>query len=296
MRKNLKAPNSIRKADQSENSLDVAALAGKIRADLPKIAVAITEPDEEQRVHLAQRAKQLEFGKIKTSRRMPAEDAQAVIQHRPIWAISTLSVPSRIPLIPKLFDYVIFDEASQCDIASALPLFARARNAVIVGDPMQLRFVPPLGNATEHALMDASGLSQAGRATIAESINSLFDFCESRPVAKRMFLADQFRSSPAIVDYLNSDFYGGKLIGRREDENFKAPKGYKPGIAWEDVTGRAVRKDGGTINLAEASEITKIVRHIANDKSFEGSVGVVSPFNSQVAQIQTSIQKNISEF
>ena len=225
---------------------------------------------------------------------MQVEDAQAVLRYRPIWAISTLSVPSRVPLVPGLFDYVIFDEASQCDIASALALFARARRAVVVGDPMQLRFIPSLGNATENALMDAAGLPSKGRAAFAQSINSLFDFSERRPCVKRLFLADQFRSSPEIVDYLNTNFYGGKLVGRRDQDSFGCPAAYKPGLVWEDVPGHVIWVDGGSVNKAEAERVARLVSGIVADPDFKGSVGVVSPFNSQVAELEIAIRKQVS--
>jgi superfamily I DNA and/or RNA helicase len=44
-----------------------------------------------------------------------------------------------LPLLPALFDLVIIDEASQCDIPSVIPLLARSRKAVLAGDPMQLK-------------------------------------------------------------------------------------------------------------------------------------------------------------
>ena len=44
---------------------------------------------------------------------MTAEEAGLVLQHRPLWAVSVLSASSRIPLLPALFDYAVFDEASQ---------------------------------------------------------------------------------------------------------------------------------------------------------------------------------------
>jgi very-short-patch-repair endonuclease len=276
-------------ASQPEDGGEAAAfaeLAANTRTFLPKLATVITQPEEIEWLRISERAKETQFNKLRSARRMTAEDARLVLKYRPVWAISTLSVPSRVPLVPALFDFVIFDEASQCDVASALPLLARARKAVVVGDPMQLRFVPTLGNAAEHALMDAASLPQEGRASIAQSINSLFDFSERRPIAKRMFLRDQFRSAPQIVDYLNSDFYNGRLICRREDEVFRPPSGYKPGLAWEDVTGIATRHEGGTINRAEAERIAAILRRLAGDPQFAGTVGVISPFNAQVAEIE----------
>ncbi len=259
--------SSLSEAEQTHLGQDIATF-------LPKLAAAVTQPSEADRKHLSARATELEFTNMRSVRRMPPEDARAVLRHRPIWAVSTLSVPARIPLVPALFDYVIFDEASQSDIASALPLLARASKAVVVGDPMQLNFVRPLGTAAEHALMDAAGLPKAGRSTFAQSINSLFDFCERLPVANRMFLADQFRSAPAIVDYLNADFYKDRLIGRKSEEHFKPPNGYRPGLAWEDVSGNATRRDGGTVNTAEAEGIAVLLKRFAADASFSGCVGV----------------------
>ncbi|RWK87962.1 MAG: DUF559 domain-containing protein [Mesorhizobium sp.] len=271
-----------------------AEASAEIRSFLPRFASVKTQAREADWARISDRAQEIRFDNIRSARRMLPEDARAVLQHRPVWAVSTLSVPSRVPLIPGLFDYVIFDESSQCDIASALPLLARARKAVVVGDPMQLRFVPALGVATEHALMDAERIPQKGRASIAQSINSLFDFCARQPNARRVFLRDQFRSAPQIVDYLNSDFYDGKLISRREDEAFRPPSGYKPGLAWEDVAGTASLRDGGTVNKAEAEHIVTILRRMADDMGFKGTVGVISPFNSQVAEIEAKTRTHLT--
>ena len=257
---------------------------------LPNWVEACVRANDDEWLFFAQRMKELEFQKVKAARRMPPDDARAIVQKRPVWATSTLSAPARIPLVPALFDYVIFDEASQCDIASALPLFARAKIAVIVGDPMQLRFVASLGALTEHALMDAAGLPPNGRSNYAQSINSLFDFAQKRPAAQRTFLADQFRSAPAIVDYLNKDFYNGRLIGRRDDDTFSAPRDYKPGLTWENVTGQVIRRDGGNVNLQEAERIATLVQRMLKN-GFDGEIGIISPFNAQVGAIQVAVQR-----
>ncbi|MDT0632868.1 hypothetical protein [Rubrivirga litoralis] len=39
----------------------------------------------------------------------------------PVWAVNNLSVRNALPLQPALFDLVVIDEASQCDLASAVP-------------------------------------------------------------------------------------------------------------------------------------------------------------------------------
>src|SRR5947209_20281597 len=54
------------------------------------------------------------------------------------WAVTSLSTRGRLPLGLSFFDPVVIDEASQCDIVSALPLLFRAKPAVIMGDLKQL--------------------------------------------------------------------------------------------------------------------------------------------------------------
>lgn len=264
---------------------------------LRRISEATVLPDPGTVRHLQARMSELGFqrGGAKVSNLTP-EDAALVLCHRPIWAVSSLSVPARIPLVPALFDIAIFDEASQADIASALPVLARARRAIIVGDPQQLSFIPGLGREQEHALMDAASMPKAGRASWAQSINSLFDFAAHRLGPDRVWLlSDQFRSAPAIVDYTSRAFYGGRLVPRREDEDFTPPKSYRPGLHWEDVRGPAGRVDGGNINEAEAEWIAARVTVLSGEEGFDGEVGVISPFNAQMALIRRKVEARLSQ-
>jgi very-short-patch-repair endonuclease len=296
---------------------DVASLDGKIRRlrreraatplppgpedpdALPRLSTIATgslTPEPGTHEHLAQLKAELQFqpGGLKPQA-ISADDARIILDHRPVWAISSLSVPARMPLVPGLFDIAIFDEASQCDIASALPILARARQAIIVGDPEQLRFIPGLGRAQEHALMDAVGLPKPGRASFAQSVNSLFDFAARRIGAGgTRLLTDQFRSAPDIVDYVSEAFYGGRLVARRSDEDLRTPGDYRPGLHWEDVRGQTGREDGGNVNRAEAEAIVARLAALAADRGFDGSVGVISPFNAQVDLIRRRAEETLS--
>ena len=85
--------------------------------------------------------------------RLSGAGVAGVLRHYPIWALSNLTVAKFVP--PEfIFDYVVIDEASQCDIGSALPLLARARRAVVVGDPAQLRVVSTLSPDWEVELLE----------------------------------------------------------------------------------------------------------------------------------------------
>lgn len=74
----------------------------------------------------------------------------------PVWIVTNLSVRNALPLEPALFDLVIVDEASQCDIPSVLPLLFRARRALIIGDPRQLHHISTLSSPDEENLASTS--------------------------------------------------------------------------------------------------------------------------------------------
>lgn len=272
------------------NTLPEAVLSDPLplKAPLLDLARCRTSPSSGVINYLRNRKSEMEFqpGGLRL-RALTQDDAQQILRHRPIWAITSLSVPARVPLFPGLFDIAIFDEASQCDIASALPILARTKCAVVVGDPQQLSFIPGLGRSQEHALMDAANMPKAGRARWAQSVNSLYDFFAYRlPEQRQHLLNDQFRSAPDIVCYTNRAFYGNRLIARREDEDFHPPETYRPGLHWQDVIGSAARVDGGNVNQAEAEWIVRKLKNFADDTNFDGSVGVISPFNAQVGLIR----------
>ena len=285
----------ISKQDASEGDSDslTERVAREVTDALGSAAARVTTPDSEARQRLSGCLQAFQFSGRTKPAQMTADEARLVLQHRPLWAVSSLSASSRIPLIPALFDYVIFDEASQCDIASALPLFARARHAVVVGDPMQLGFIPQLSLHQERTLMDVAELGPVARHSIAQSTNSLFDFVRGRDTAKWHFLADQFRSDPAIVAYLNAAFYEGRLVAARSGH--RAPDGYKPGLSWHDVRGRPTREDGGNVNHAEADAIARLLTEMIRERGFRGSIGVLSPFNAQVALLLRRLQAVLTE-
>jgi len=123
----------------------------------------------------------------------------------------------------------------------------------------------------------------------------LFDFAQGRDVAYRHFLADQFRSDPEIVAYLNAAFYEGRLIAAQDSSRARWPDGYRPGLDWHDVRGRAGREDGGNVNHDEADAIVRLLAGMIRDRGFSGSIAILSPFNAQVGLLQRRIRAALTE-
>ncbi|TCP41367.1 uncharacterized protein DUF559 [Rhodovulum marinum] len=219
---------------------------------------------------------------------LPNDLSRAVLEHRPLWLASILGTPRRIPLDDGLFDLVIFDEASQCDIATAIPLFARAKRAVVVGDDQQLSFIAQLGRAQDRNLMQAQNLPVAKMARFAQSRRSLFDFASRVPDVPRVTLRHQYRSAGPIVEYISDYFYGGQLETSYDPKGLILPKGAKPGLAWEHVPAPGIPQ-AGNVNPAEVSAITRHLRLLLEEQDYQGSVGVITPFRAQVMALQEAV-------
>jgi hypothetical protein len=89
----------------------------------------------------------------------------------PICAVTSLSARGRLPFSSGCYDLVIIDEASQCDIASIIPLLFRAKRAVIIGDPHQLKHITTMTRQQDRELVEKHEID----ALFSYCIHSLFD-------------------------------------------------------------------------------------------------------------------------
>ena len=268
-------------------STSIAELTKKLLPVVLKGRTAVSSGEREQLDHAKA---DLDFQGVKGP--LPGDLAQSVVQHRPLWLASVLGTPKRIPLEDGLFDLVIFDEASQCDIASALPLLARARRAVVVGDNRQLSFIAQLGQAQDRNLMQAQGLPLARMSRYAQSRNSLFDLARRVPGCERILLRQQYRSAGPIVDYISREFYGQALRTAYDPATIHPPKGRKPGLDWTHVPA-PMAMDANNVNSAEVAAIVSHLEALLLREGYDGTVGVTSPFRGQVHAIEQAIRIRI---
>ena len=264
-------------------------IASRLRQPLPRLLAARTTLSEEDRSRLGEEHANLE---LMLGAGLSPALMRDLVNHRPLWLASILGAPKRIPLDDGLFDLVIFDEASQCDIASALPLFARAKRAVVVGDDRQLSFISQLGIAHDRNLMQAQALPLSGMGRFAQSRRSLFDLANLTPGAAKIMLRDQYRSATDIVDYINTEFYGGRLRVAADQQAMKVPSGSKPGIVWTDVPAPSIPMTSNS-NSAEVAAIVKQLRLLLLEQGYQGSIGVIAPFRPQVQAISEAIASAI---
>jgi len=226
-----------------------------------------------------------------------AEEANlpAALEIFPVWATTNLSARTNLPLSPKLFDIVVIDEASQCDVPSALPLLYRAKHLVIIGDPNQLKHV-----ATLHEPSDLEAASRFGVAPDAYLYNahSLFDIAQ-RSVAQQpgtILLREHYRSHAQIIGFSNEEFYDRLLLLRTDMERRGVPPDFLRdggGAFWLHADGRAEHPSGGSaFNLAELKVLQELVPRLLERLAqyetgdFKFTLGIVTPYREQANRIQ----------
>ena len=209
------------------------------------------------------------------------------------WAVTSLSARGKIPFEAGYFDLVVFDEASQCDIASALPLLYRAKRVVVIGDPRQLAHISSLQRGQDQQLLDRFKLI-TDYPHWAYSVNSLFDLAAGIVAGGNVInLLDHHRSHGDIIEFSNRQFYEGRLRVATRYDGLKRPWSDAPGVSWMHVSGNVERPDtGGALNRAEAEAVVSRLNELVITRGYEGSIGVISPFRAQVNAIRKLVDDN----
>jgi len=217
-----------------------------------------------------------------------------VLKALPIWVANSTDINKVLPLQKELFDVVIIDEATQCDMASSLPILQRGKSAVIVGDPKQLRHMSFLSNAKQNQLIEQFQVGNRPAEQLDYRNQSLLDMVSDSIKSQKQvhFLNEHFRSMPDIIQFSNTHFYDGKL-----DVMTACPATLLRQHAFLHSINGQRTKSG--YNKKEADTIFEMVKKIIDDeknlnKSLCQSIGILSPFRDQVDYLQRRILKLFS--
>src|SRR5262252_5603902 len=140
-------------------------------------------------------------------RRLVDQAHDVLFALKPCWAASPLIVSQVLPAA-RLFDVVIFDEASQIIPADAIPSIMRGHQIVVAGDDRQLpptNFFRQIGDEGDDAADDEDSLVSfgAGFESVLEAL---------RPLLPTWPLAWHYRSrDERLVAFSNTHIYGGAL-------------------------------------------------------------------------------------
>lgn len=212
----------------------------------------------------------------------------------PVWIMELEDASRLIPLESAIFDYVIFDESSQCNLAYALPSMYRANSAVFFGDSEQMRDTTvrfKTNRAFEELASRYKIPSDLNIKPSQEAVQSILDMAHLRGFLSKV-LQYHYRSPRELIGFSNRHFYepkGKGLISLNTNYLTYKDKNRIMVIHQVNVSWNKEFSDG--INVSEAEKVLEIVRSLKNDERYRGkSIGILSFFNSQAAYIRKMLE------
>ncbi len=215
-----------------------------------------------------------------------------IVDLMPCWSVTSLSARGKVPFERGFFDLLIVDEASQCDIASVLPLLFRAKRAVVIGDPMQLTHIAGLTPEKDQRLQTKHHIPES-YAAWNYAVNSVFNLAVTIAEGGALtMLRDHYRSHADIIEFSNEFFYKGRLRVATSYGRLNVPMPDESAVFWTDVVGRVIRPaNGGAVNEVEARSVVKAIESLIAG-GYKGTIGAVTPFRAQANLIRRMILEN----
>ncbi|MGE3801852.1 MAG: DEAD/DEAH box helicase [Candidatus Kapaibacterium sp.] len=218
-------------------------------------------------------------------------DLRTLFQVFPLWLTNLSDVHRSLPMQPELFDLAIIDEATQCDIASTLPILQRAKRVLITGDPKQQRHLTYLTNAQQRAIQQQNELPDGGiydyrSMSILDVLNS-----QLQSQDQVMFLDEHYRSLPQIIGFSNKQFYHNRLRVMKEFPQAKA-------ISSLTVIECSGQQEPNGVNRQEGERLLNDLLQILEDQRGNrqdavSTIGILSPFRVQADYLAEEIARNV---
>lgn len=223
-----------------------------------------------------------------------AANFKAITQAIPVWLVNLNDVGQILPMQPELFDIAIVDEATQCNLASCLPVLQRARHALIVGDPKQLRHVSFLSRGRQNLLARKCGLDEETAARFDFRALSLMDLTIDQLTSGRQmhFLDEHYRSLPDIIQFSNQRFYENSLKIMSETPITRAQRNVSIHYCKGKRYKRGYNKVEAEYLLTQVAELMKKEREL--DDRLKQRIGILSPFREQANYLQKAIEKQFT--
>lgn len=222
--------------------------------------------------------------------RKDPDNFNAIMELIPIWIMELDDASRIIPLEPGSFDYVILDEASQCNVAYTLPVMYRAKKALFVGDSEQMRDSTVMfkSNRSFDELARKYGVPEEMQIKASQAtVQSVLDIAAMRGFIS-VPLRYHYRSPNELIGFSNQYFYKPKakeLIAL--NNNYLTFKDTNRVMLVHEITRDLSKEISDNANLAEAEAILELFKELREDDRYKDkSVGVLTFFNAQAALLR----------
>lgn len=227
-------------------------------------------------------------------------DYKKLLSVFPCWIMSIEDVARIFPLQAGLFDYLIVDEASQCNQATALHLAYRAKRMIVVGDSKQMKNPNTqfLSDAVVRLNLTKHKLDKHPKTEFLHGRNSLLDLAIGCQDISPVFLNEHFRCEPPIIEFSNRHFYNNNL---KILTPFRRRR-FNPCMEIRVINGAYDDPDDTKQNIVEAKAVIRELQRIIENGELEGdrkgeklTIGILSPFRQQASLLQSMVYEIFSD-
>lgn len=195
----------------------------------------------------------------------------------PCMLMSPISAAQYFDVNTDHFDLVIFDEASQLPTCEAISALARAKQAIIVGDPKQM---PPTSFFTSNKI-DEHNLD-------VEDLESILDDCLSLSIPSKYLLRHYRSKHESLIAFSNANYYENKLL------TFPSADDLNRKVMYHHIEGY-YDKGKTRQNKFEADAIVRYIEeHYSDPEKRDKSIGVVTFSQAQQNLIEDKVQELFS--
>ena len=285
----------------------------KLRTELLDAAVRVLRASEEHRTGEAtkvERNQLKEFSKLLSRSQTKAqnfsifdrlkrepEKCHMLLKILPCWIMSPDDVARLFPCEAGLFDVVIVDEASQCDLPSMAPVLYRAKQAIIAGDSKQMQAQRFAFTSTQvaaeawrkHGLdrLDPDRWLDPSRVDLLQLASVRFD--------EEAFLDEHYRSLPPLIAFSNHRWYNDQLRLMRDVGDRRVGDPEASVVSLHRVADGRV-KPGTQENDREAEALVLALKERLEHPGYSNaSFGVICLFEEQMHLVNELVSERIED-
>lgn len=197
----------------------------------------------------------------------------------PCLLMSPITVSQYLPAQSDLFDIVIFDEASQIPTCEAVPSLARAKSAIIVGDPKQM---PPTAFFTNSAQDEDNPET--------EDLESVLDDCLALGIPEKHLIWHYRSKHESLIAFSNITYYSSRLC------TFPSPDALDSKVKLCLLEDGVYDRGESKCNRKEAEAlVAEVIRRLQDDRLKNSSIGIVTFSTPQQVYIERMLSKKIAE-
>ncbi len=305
----------LKEAYKRWESLNSDCVVGRVRkkflqrhqmAALPNSQLNDEQKAFKKKYTAGRRILEHEFGKVmryKSIRDMVAlESGEVVMDLKPVWLMSPLSVSDALPLKSDCFDVVIYDEASQIPLEEAVPPLFRGAQIIVVGDQMQM---PPTSFFASKQSEEETLLVEEEGEIVELDLEAHGFLTYATRTLPATLLGWHYRSrSESLISFSNAAFYQRKLytipdrrVPHPDRGAIEVEQPLDGEVNAERLLSRAVSfhyqqnaRYQKRRNTGEADYVARLVKGLLD--SGQGlSMGIVAFSEAQQDEIETALER-----